>query len=745
MDLQYFLNILLRRKWLILSVALVAALATFFLVDRQDHKFQARASLATGIVDITGLDLNKDNPWIQQFYVDMGFGNLIELITSQRNVIFLTYRLLLHDLGPEGVNSETPFRILDAEQLDELPYSQAQVDALKRIIRNKLDSLKYTLNNPPMERIFKDLANAYNYDYESLMKYHITVERKGETDLLNINFTSENPKLSAFAVNHFCRDFLKNYQMIQQEEEHNSVLFYGDQVKMKKEKVDSLRLMLRNYQDSRNLADLSTQREAVIAQIKELENRKQDYLQKIPSYRSSIADMNRYLDENNSRKTEDKAVALVNNPAIVNLQNQIAELEDAWIESNYTDDRVRRRLELTKKNRDERLEQLSRATKTDDDTTIKEREEKLLKERIDLEIKLAEAQSAVESLDRTLIDLRIKSNSFVSNEDYISRLRQELKIAEDQYEIVYSDFSNEKRELDNSTLPIQIFESAQVPDKALPKRRALLAGFAGVVGGTFASVLVFFLAFVDYSVSSPHKFRKFAKAHLLGTLNRINPSKVDLHKLFSSKTSNKNELAFRESIRNLRYILEHSGSKRFLFTSPRGGEGKTFVIVSLAHALTLKGKKILLVDTNFKNNTLTRMSEESMQDNLLSTRLLGETNLDDEFETKKIHTGFKFDNVDIIGNKGSFQSPSEVFADKDFHNFIDRIADNYDYIFLESAALNLYSDTKELTDFVEKVICVISADTTIKSADENSLAFLKSLKNQFLGCILNKVHLKNLK
>ncbi|MEL6863637.1 MAG: AAA family ATPase [Bacteroidota bacterium] len=744
MDLQYFLNILFRRKWLILTAVLLSALAAYFLIDRQEDKYKSTAVLATGIVDITGLNPDSENPWIQQFYVDMGFGNLIELMTSQRNVAFLSYRLLLHDLGPNGINAETPFRTLPPEKELDFRYNEAQIEEFKSLLSNKLDSLKFTLDNPIMERMYKDLSKAYGYDYEGMMSYNLKVERKGDTDLMNIDFVSENPKLSTYAANTFCKDFLKNYQLIQQEEEYNSVLFFDGQVDEKKAMVDSLRRQLRFYLDNRNLADLDGQRQAVISQIKELENTKQENRQKIPALKKSIQEYNRYLAENNKRSTGDKAVALVNNKAIANLKKQIEELQNKWIASGYTDEKIKRRLDLTRKNRDERIVELSKMVKDDDDDTVKEREENLLKQRIDLEVELAEAESSVQAIDRALIDMRIKANSFVSDEDFVRRLEQELKIAEREYEEVYADYSREKRNLDNSTLPVQIFEYAQMPERPESKQKAIISAFSGIIGGTFASVLVFFLAFVDYSVNSPHKFKKFTGLNLLGSINRIKTKKLDLAQLFSGQTKNEKMQVFREAIRNLRFTLENSGGKTFLFTSTKAQEGKTFLIITLAHSLTLKNKKVLLVDTNFKHNELTQMSKESMQDNLLNSRLLGESRLDEEFESKKINSHYNFDNVDIIGNKGSFNSPSEVFADKDFKQFIKRISNNYDYVFMESAPMNQYSDTKELIDFADKVVAVFSADTQIKQKDKESIEFLKGLGDRFLGAILNKIDLKNL-
>ena len=100
MDLQYFLNVLWRRKWLILTVMLASAVATYYFVDRKVDTYKATSTMTAGIVGEHGL--GKENPWIMEFMMKMGFENVIQSITSRRNVNFLTSRLLLHDLYPDS-------------------------------------------------------------------------------------------------------------------------------------------------------------------------------------------------------------------------------------------------------------------------------------------------------------------------------------------------------------------------------------------------------------------------------------------------------------------------------------------------------------------------------------------------------------------------------------------------------------------------------------------------------------------
>jgi polysaccharide biosynthesis transport protein len=82
---------------------------------------------------------------------------------------------------------------------------------------------------------------------------------------------------------------------------------------------------------------------------------------------------------------------------------------------------------------------------------------------------------------------------------------------------------------------------------------------------------------------------------------------------------------------------------------------------------------------------------------------------------------------------------------RDFQNLIAALADSFDYILLEGASLNDYSDTKELVKYCDKVVAVFSAESSVKQLDKDSIYYLKSLGKKFGGAVLNKVDTKDLK
>jgi polysaccharide biosynthesis transport protein len=199
-------------------------------------------------------------------------------------------------------------------------------------------------------------------------------------------------------------------------------------------------------------------------------------------------------------------------------------------------------------------------------------------------------------------------------------------------------------------------------------------------------------------------------------------------------------MLFVENTRKLRFEIENSGKKIFLFTSNKIGEGKTTVMEALANSLSLSRKRVLLIDSNFSNNTLTQKFEA--KPTLEKFSVNGERSTRDKFEEIKSETPIPY--VELIGcNYGNY-TPSEILPKNNLLDNIRMIAENYDYVFIEGAALNTHSDSKELSKYVDGIISVFSARSVLRQTDKESIQFLKHTGNKYVGAVLNEVQAENI-
>jgi succinoglycan biosynthesis transport protein ExoP len=75
---------------------------------------------------------------------------------------------------------------------------------------------------------------------------------------------------------------------------------------------------------------------------------------------------------------------------------------------------------------------------------------------------------------------------------------------------------------------------------------------------------------------------------------------------------------------------------------------------------------------------------------------------------------------------------------------LDNLMVQYDYVLLEGPSLNDYSDTRELIQYVDTIIPVFDARTTLTNLDYDSIKYLKGIKSKVLGTVLNNAKYSDL-
>lgn len=612
---------------------------------------------------------------------------------------------------------------------------------INEFTRRLLEQSDYAINpsdsllNTPVAR---DVETAFLYDYESILK-KIDIKRIAETDYIRIEFESEDPKLSYFALNAFLEEFIKYFYDEQYVVEKNSVEFYTELAHQKKRYLDSLVNKLNAYKTNMALVNLEDQGKAIVSQLRELELTRETENKKIPSYQSAISNLNQYIfkyngDINNKNFAENVFLR----EDVKQISDQINTLNDQYIALGMKDDGMKKRIESLRDKRNEITKKYAQLPRKVDDR-LTESTQKLLEDRIQKENELRIAKESVSSLDREINRLTNQKSSLVSSNAYVGNIEQEVILAQNEYTEAFEKLNKAKLSYIDKEKPLRVLEAPLLPEKAEPSQSLLLSLFAGIASLTLTAVIIFLLAYFDSTLNSPFQFRKFTKLNLLGSVNEVPQKKMDLSYIFSLNGEDKPMEFFKESLRKIRYEIESSGGKTFLFTSPKEQEGKSFLIVALAYSLGLKNKKVLIIDTNFKNNTLTYLSNSQSinQPNSGFIQVSGHA-------ATPLNLKVQLPNVDIIGNKSAKNSPSEVFSGIDFKKTLDSFAQKYDFIFLEAASLNKYADTRELIPYVDKVIPVFDAHSTMGPTDSESVNFLQSLNGKLMGAILNRVDLKNL-
>lgn len=373
----------------------------------------------------------------------------------------------------------------------------------------------------------------------------------------------------------------------------------------------------------------------------------------------------------------------------------------------------------------------------------------LLQQKSDIEIDIQTSGANIEAIQQKINRLKGIVISDASKGASVETLMKEADQANKEYLAAKERYSEA---IDISTSSVNNFRQVQFGQPAIdpePSKRKLIIGMAGI-GAVITTILIFvLLAYLDSSVKTPGIFARAVNLKLISMVNFMNLKNKNIQDIIRGADNMDNikdkqrHNIFRESIRKLRYEIEKSGKKSILFASTKKGQGKTTLIQALSFSLSQSKKKVLIIDTNFCNNDLTLQ--------LNAKPILEKISLDNPDNSDIILEQIKLACTDTgqglvfaIGSEGGDYTPSEILPKQNILHHLKQLTGDFDYIFLEGPPLNDFSDSKELSLYVEGVIAVFSSNDMIRQIDKESIQFFKELDNKFIGAVLNMVDLRNI-
>jgi len=732
MDIVYLLKVLWRKKWIILSVSIVSSLAAYYFTLSLPKRYRAISQIATGFTTNEGISVTNEH-YTGQRDMDLNFSNLLNMLNSGTMTNLLSYRLTLHDLEDPTHAFRRPG--VESKLNPSVEQIQLAIKGFKERLAEKTPSPLSIGNDGDLLIRFMD---AYGYGYNPT-KAGLKISRVVNTDFIQIEFASENPVLSTFAVNSFCEEFLRTYAASKVERSGESVEFFEQLVKQKKTELDERSETLKTYKATNSLVNIEIDSESKLAQEADLEKDRDDINSTIYGLKLTLERLRNDLNKGGGSSNG-------TNETILRLRSQINSLNDRYISTGSSNQRL---LDSLNQLRERYRIETSKLAPSNQKTPMSKSD---ISEKIsDTETQLAIQDSKLNMINAKLRNLKGSLSNVASKEGTLTALTREVEVATSEYLDAVNRFNEARNKLLVSAGSVrQVSKAIAVPESS---KRILIIGLAGFTTFIVASFIIILIEVFDSSIRTPAQFERTVKLPLAGFLLKVNTKKLDYNTLFAEKLIDEELETFKHFIRKIRFEVESLKAKCFLITSTQKEAGKSFTIFSLAFVLSLVNKKVLIIDTNFKNNSLTRSLTKSPEKiKLLERKNDPDLKFIDPAKRKPEHepdnsmiTATKYRNIFIIGNAGGYDSPEEILSGRDFTSLINTMKENFDYILMEGAALNDFSDSKELARYVDIVIPVFSSESTIGQLDSESITYLKGLGKKMGGAILNNVDIKNLK
>ncbi|MFT3980383.1 MAG: AAA family ATPase [Ferruginibacter sp.] len=731
MDLIYFLKVLFRKKWIILGLAFLAVVAAFAFKLTKKELYVSQAQYSTGFT-AEKVRMIDGSSGVDIYAADVKFSNVIETFKSPRVINAIGYKLLLHDLQ----NPEKAYRKLTKKQMESDLYKAVNKDTAIRRIQNALITHTQLPSGTDQERILIEYFELYGYDYGTLMDY-LTIERVGHTDYLDIFFRSENPYLSALVVNSMGQEFLNYYRNLSSQRTEENAEGIKKIVSAQQTRIDSLGKKLYNEKVKQGSIDPVSLSTSAMETVKELETK----LAEEKSKQNEHFNRKQYLVARLQTLEAGSTTNSVSNEDIIRLTNRkndlVAELarkggNDPVLEQQIND----LRSEINIKS--------SRASSSNNSSKTKEIN--------DLKISISEEDALLQAANSTIADYSSRIRKYtglantaaVGSDVTISGIQNQLDLENAQLGIVMEKYTQAEGLVKDD--PTANFIQTGIGQPAIgpeSKKTLLTMIVAGMSMGFLASVIFLLMEVFDPRVKTPSIFKKQVKLPLVNTLNKVPLKAASEQEIVTNNFEGKKysrENLYKNSVRKLRFELLKGTDKVYLFTSTQKGVGKSTIMDALAASLTMSKKKVLLIDLNFNNNSITRKYEPEV----LIQQLSGRLNLGTSLANQKIWSKTSIEGLSVIGCESGNFTPSEVLYNVDMQAFFDKLKEYFDYVLIEGACLNDFADSQELAVYADGVFTVFSANDALSAADEKSIRFISSLGSKNKGTVLNNVLQENI-
>ena len=729
MDFVYLFRVLLKRKWIIVGSAFLAAVVAWFLTRHEPKSYRSSTRISTGFAVPDEIKVSDNNFSIMD--AEIRFNNAINTWTSPSVVSLLSYELILHDL-----TSQTPFRRLTTAQMQSGFYKSINKEKAKEVFQNRLESMSVLTSFKPEEKDLLEFLNMYGYGYKSLIQ-NFQIYQVQRTDYIQIDCLTENPELSAFIVNNLFSEFIRYYRNIRSSKSQESVDTLQSIMDKKKQEYDEKNRLLRGE----GLVDASTENSSKLDLISDLEKMVATENNKLTDDYYALRKVNQKLGATPQKTGTDPGTPPAsNNEELILARKAVNEAYNEYLKTND-------KAALQRYNQLQAEYNAKYSVSSKPDEKLPDNRNALLEKKGDIEFEIESTNDKIKNLQSQISTLKANVSSLSSKGANVETLMEEQKLAEKEYFDAKQKYNNA---LDQSSSYANNFRQLQVAQPAIepePSKRMIIVGMAGAVTFMTVILIIFLLTYLDSSIRTPTIFSKVVNLKLISMVNFMNLKNHTLKELVAghmdSSVNRVEQLrsnVFRESIRKLRYEIETSGKKIVLFTSTRKGQGKTTLIQALAYSMSNSKKKILIIDTNFCNNDLTiQMNADPVLEKISSDGNSMSMVDKVKFFSKDVGDGGVF----VIGSQGGDYTPSEILPKENVLTYLRSLATEFDYIFLEGPPLNDFSDSKELINYVDGVVVIFSATYVIKQIDKESIKFFRDLNGKFCGSVLNMIDLEN--
>ena len=281
---------------------------------------------------------------------------------------------------------------------------------------------------------------------------------------------------------------------------------------------------------------------------------------------------------------------------------------------------------------------------------------------------------------------------------------------------------------------IQVFDEPNLPSSPIkPVRNVLL--FQGLILGLLLGCGAALVRdWTDQGLRSAEDVIETVNAPILGSVPHVGGPANPIATGRKVELEPASDVA--ETYRTIRtgvfFGTPERESRTILVTSPAQGEGKSTFASNLAIAMAQTGKRVILIDADFRHPVQHRVFECRPGLGLTSILTGGEP-----VERAVQSTGIA--GLDILAAGPVPSNPAEILNSQLFTEVLEELSVQYDHVVIDSPPVMTFADARILAAVCSVTILVLRATTSTRKGALQSKHALEAVGGHLLGVVVNDV------
>ena len=351
-----------------------------------------------------------------------------------------------------------------------------------------------------------------------------------------------------------------------------------------------------------------------------------------------------------------------------------------------------------------------------------------------------------QDIDRQMRKYTSRVNSAPTQERTFTNISRQQELKSSLYLLLLKKREENSIALAATADKAKVIDSAVVSGPISPNY-SLIRSLSVAVGLLLPIVVITLINFFRYRIEGHADVEKLARVPILGDIPLERSLKKSKTSLIVQEGENANALmteVFCGLRTNLQFLLGKANHNVILVTFTISGEGKTFVVTNLAVSLALLDKRVV-VGLDIRRPKLLEcfgFSHEEIKGKKGITNYLSDNSIDLH---SLLISAKNNSNLYILPAGTIPPNPAELIARPALDTAIKLLAEEFDYVILDSAPVGLVSDALIASRLADITLYICRADYSHKSDFDLINDLKKKQKLPEMAIIVNGINMKKKK